>query len=337
MDTVTTNGLLNSLIDLLKCTFAISATPEDIISGEPALQVGMDQFCLLGGSNLGKTKSSLTDLGHTVTDHTIPGWTPTKHNIECLLKTLNDQDMDSSQVFVLDMLGNVAFRYEQLDGTLALPYKVNGKYHMAGEVKVCNWDSFKALLGSLKPILGKIPGLIVFHSPIARYLYTGCCQDPDHCLNVDTDGYVKNLIRETIALRNVCISELQHMGVKNFIVPDLMAGLLPACTGIGEYAKAFKHLIAQDGVHLTQEGYKKLAQIIIESSKNQKTAVDLSASGSGALITPGLKLQSSYYWRGFSSPVGTPRPSNKTEAYKLTHGGGGKWPPNSRGPAGGPY
>ena len=35
-----------------------------------------------------------------------------------------------------------------------------------------------------------------------------------------------------------------------------------------------------------------------------------------------------YYWRGFTSPVGTPRPKNHAEAYKLTHGarGGGKWP-----------
>ncbi len=30
------------------------------------------------------------------------------------------------------------YRYEQLDGTLALPFKSSGKYHFAGKVQVCS-------------------------------------------------------------------------------------------------------------------------------------------------------------------------------------------------------
>jgi hypothetical protein len=32
----------------------------------------------------------------------------------------------------MDLLGNFAFRYEQTDGTQALPFKMGGKYHFDG-------------------------------------------------------------------------------------------------------------------------------------------------------------------------------------------------------------
>jgi len=62
----------------------------------------------------------------------VSGWTPTEKNIETLRESLsNIPNKDESAIF-LDLLGNVAFRQEQLDGTMAMPYKADGKYHIEG-------------------------------------------------------------------------------------------------------------------------------------------------------------------------------------------------------------
>jgi hypothetical protein len=132
---------------------------------------------------------------------------------------------------------------------------------------------------------------------------------------------MENLLRETIALQNIGKAHLLDLGINRFSVPDTIAELLPACTGIREYVSALKHLSKQDGVHLTAEGYRKYAELVIAESNKRDTVGSLSVSVPAVAV--GKKLHH-YYWRGFSSPVGSSRPKNHTEAYLQSHGGG-KW------------
>jgi hypothetical protein len=114
--------LLHSLITLLKCTFATSANPEDFSFGAPAEQescLEKKTIVILGGSNMGKTVPFLGNTAHTVVDYSLPGWVPTPVNIKNLADKLASTDPDS--VVVLDLLGNVVYRY--LNSTLAMPFK----------------------------------------------------------------------------------------------------------------------------------------------------------------------------------------------------------------------
>jgi hypothetical protein len=79
----------------------------------------------------------LTAKGIHVTDLTKPGWTPTEANILALAESIRKLPPDFNQPVILDVLGNVTYRYEQLDGTMAMPYKVGGKFHLEGKVCVC--------------------------------------------------------------------------------------------------------------------------------------------------------------------------------------------------------
>jgi hypothetical protein len=282
--------------------------------------------------------NNLRDRGYEVTDLTKKGWTPTPPNISSLQDELNA--LDDGSIVVADLLGNVTYRFEQLDGTLAMPYKVDGKYHLGVQVKVCSWPVFRTLVTALKPALETIKGKLIFLSPLPRYLHHGCCKDEEHCVGVGTSPYMETNLREIIALRNICIDQLEIMGMKTFLVPDMIPGMMPACTGIKEYCTALSHLTAADGVHLTQEGYRKVADTIVDSKFTAKPPTAACPIVPGSSHGGNARVQCEFYWRGFMSPVGTARPKNKADAYKQTHGGG-KWdnfkPPNNRGHATTPY
>ena len=115
------------------------------------------------------------------------------------------------------------------------------------------------------------------------------------------------------------------MNTKQFWVPDLVGKLLPACKGISELAAGYKHIAAADGVHLSSDGYEKVANCLLNCSK------DMIEKGNAAAVSHvsaqrGQSRQRTFYWRGFASPIGSERPKDPQAAYLATHrGGGGKW------------
>jgi hypothetical protein len=44
--------------------------------------------------------------------------------------------------FVLDLFGNSSVRFELFDGTIALPFKSNSKFHLAGKTVVTSSEIF---------------------------------------------------------------------------------------------------------------------------------------------------------------------------------------------------
>ncbi len=68
-------------------------------------------------------------------------WTPTEKNILSLKESIQSLPEIPGTAVILDLLGNVAFRQAQRDGTLALPFKSRGKFHIEGKVHVCNNSS----------------------------------------------------------------------------------------------------------------------------------------------------------------------------------------------------
>jgi hypothetical protein len=328
LDSVASNELVRTLLDLLQCNFATVANSEELLSVEPASQIegGKDisRLIICGGSNMSKIVPILSNMGYMVVDLTISGWTPTEKNILTLRESIQNLPEVPGTAVILDLLGNVAFRQAQLDGTLALPFKSGGKFHIEGKVHVCNNSSLSTIITSLKPVLDVLAEEFLFCSPIPRFLFNGCCSSPDHCVGTDDDVYVSSLLQETLALRNVCKSALQALGKKNAWVPDLVGNLLPACNGLKEKAVGLKHIMSADGVHFTKHGYEKLAETVVKCCKTQ---FEKSVSAASIVSArPAGTRQKTFYWRGFVSPVGSSRPASRTAAYLAAHpGGGGKW------------
>jgi hypothetical protein len=324
-DSVATNELLRTLFDHLQCTFATAANSDDLVIREPAPQVqGGKEFskCIVaGGSNMKKIIPHLTNRGIEVIDLTKSGWTPTEANIQSVCNEIKSLPEKFEGPVILDLLGNFVYRYEQLDGTLALPFKSSGKYHFAGKVQVCSESALLQIIQSFKPIFDCLDCPFLFLSPNPRHLYNSCCNDTDHCPGVDTDPYVQDLLNSVVSLRKVCKKGILTFKKKDVWVPDLFGKMMPACNGPSEQAIGWKQIAAADGVHLVASGYEKMAavvhscvQTLLEKSK------DAAACSVSAARNP---TKGSFYWRGFLSPIGSARPKNNHAAYMLTHRGGG--------------
>jgi hypothetical protein len=65
--------------------------------------------------------------------HSVPGWTPTSENLKTVADMVEGKANDCI-AFVFDLLSNSAVRFEQFDGSMALPFKSNGTFHLGGRV-----------------------------------------------------------------------------------------------------------------------------------------------------------------------------------------------------------
>ncbi len=333
MDCTASKELLCALIDKLKCTFATSANTEEIFSDEPAefeCTHSKKTVHLFGGSNMRKIVPELEKHNFTVIDHTIPGWVPTPSNIAKLTELI--EIAEPADYVVADLLGNVTHRYTQADGTLAMPYKVESRYHFEGEITVCTLVNLKSIIDNLKPALLKCRCHLVLTPPLPRHLHNSCCLSRDHCTNVGSEMHPEKMLGSLNTIRTAYATNLDLIGQKDYSVPDLLKLSMPACSGLPEYAAALRTHMSNDGVHFSESGYKCLAtglashlQSIPLRNPKKKSA--------GLLNFSGVKKtgKQSFYWRGFVSPVGTARPTNHKAAYMQSHSN----PVAGRGPAGG--
>ncbi len=249
---------------------------------------------LIGASNLGRSAASFSDPSLTFTNKSIAGWTPTLENIKQLSDTIGQQLESGASAFILDLLGNIGTRYEQYDGTTSLPFKSQGKFHLAGKVVVCPVDLFKRTIDTMAPIFGALketPSVII--PPMLRWIFERCCDDSGHCTNFGSENFGQKLLTDFMTLRGVLIRQLVGMGLKNFKVMDSCC--TTSCAPTSNTTARLDGLRAVSekyGVHFTQEGRENLASRCTVCIKGL-----LDSTGK----EHGLRI---FFWRGFRSNVG---------------------------------
>jgi hypothetical protein len=105
-----------------------------------------ERIVIVGASNMLQTVCHLKNLGWNTVDCTVKGWIASSYGITQLSHMLKGQDLSEKPVMVIDLLSNFVHQYtvpRQCDDTLSLPYRANGKYHLAGDVTVVNDATFK--------------------------------------------------------------------------------------------------------------------------------------------------------------------------------------------------
>jgi len=194
-----------------------------------------------------------------------------------------------SAAFVFDLLGPVAYRFRQSDGSLALPVKLAGGFHLLGEVTTAEDSTIRSCIGRLGPVLTemwRIPTILV--PPLPRFVFGGCCRAKNHAIGSGTETAAKNMIGRIAHLRKVAKTELQKIGGENWWLADMVSGL-----GGVENLAELKSMMAPDNVHFTGVGYSKIGAEIFEGISKVKTKVERAA--------PKPKV---YYWHGFTSTNG---------------------------------
>ena len=317
-----THELLSALLHQLSTMFGCHAHPEIILAREPAELEGMDTqentgsstnttIFVIGSSNTKRLASDLVRRGHKVMDLTVPGWTPTPRNIDALRTTITQHNPDKNAIFICDLLANTAFGFEQVNGTIALPVKLGGRYHMQGRVTICSKESMELVMGKLVTIFDIIPGQKICTPPLPRYLHSPCCDDIGHCEGNSDPEHASELLSSTISVRKV-MRDFLHSRVSNIWVPDTVTMLATEADSSRSKSDVLSELFSGDGVHLNDAGAEKLANIVDNIVMEKITAAN-SVSGRAPA--------KEYFWRGFVSPVGSSRPKN----ISCLHAGGGKW------------
>jgi hypothetical protein len=260
---------------------------------------------LVGASNLKHSVPHFADATMTFANVTTVGWMATVENVKNLVTLINLRTQETD-AFVFDLLGNSSVRFEQADGTTALPFKSNGRYHLGGDVVVTPPDIFSEVVKRVIPLLkatGNKPSVII--PPLPRYLFARCCNDTDHCTNASGPHFCKTLLSGFTEMRNSLIRQLVSSGLTNFRVRDICCTTecpVTACTE--ERIKRLRLVTAKDGVHFVDAGYKNLARRCVDClSKMLKKECEASGAEPGKSGIP-----TSFFWRGFRSLRGSSRP-----------------------------
>jgi hypothetical protein len=179
--------LLGSLLTNVFNNFRACSRPEEYLA-RAAENTKKSETCeqkviLVGASNMYRASRYFEDSELIFENHSVPGWTPTAENVKKLSDVVDDK-AKGKVAFVFDILGNSAIRFEQFDGTTALPFKSNGRYHLGGKVTPTPLDIFKKVIEHVLPILkAKGDKSCIIIPPLPRYLFTRCCSDRSHCTN----------------------------------------------------------------------------------------------------------------------------------------------------------
>jgi uncharacterized membrane protein YgcG len=330
-----TDELLRDLLYLLHHSFGARSNPDDILDRSKKEQAvpretetRVLKIVAMGASHCRRLASELRSRGHEIIDLSIPGWVANDVNIEKLKEEVGKLGSLDGWILLGDFLSNTTFRYVQEDDTLALPFKMDGRYHMAGKITSCGKDVVISTLKKVETLTALMHGLTFILPPLPRYLFSPCCDDNTHCVGVGMAGHAEDMVKKAHMVRRAMKDIYIKGGEVTAWVPDTVKGITSESVDVVGH---LKRLTSGDGVHLTGVGYSKMADFLIPYIQS-KLAASSNVAGTGEQ----REKQSTYYWRGFASPVGSARPKFAASRYRQTHGGG-KWRggPSWRGGGGG--
>jgi hypothetical protein len=262
-------------------------------------------FVMIGGSHTKKTAPHLRAMGVKVTDLSIPGWVSNTINGQQLMDRVRSATLPSDAIFVLDLLGNSSVRFRQADETSSLPVKLNGHYHLLGDLEVMGNTHIES---ALFPVSHLYKQLIksndkIFAPPIPRNVFGSCCFDLGHGANIRRQGHGEKMLSEYSRVRQGMKSTLLGDRVSNMRVLDTM-GCLTNSTNPPEQLAALKQITAKDNVHLTEDGYKALAAGLL------KEAISMSEPRVKGKSKVTVRHQT-VNWNGFISHCGIGKSSLK--------------------------
>jgi hypothetical protein len=305
--------LLGSLLNFLFDNFRACSRPETYLvradeSHKQSEKLG-NVVTLVGASNLGHSSAHFSDSDLKFVGVTVAGWTPCPENVRKMVSIVEEKSK-TSVAFVFDLLGNSSVRFEQFDGTTALPYKSNGKYHLAGNVVVTPTETFKKVVQAITPIIqakGNKPCIVL--PPLPRYVFAQCCNDNSHCTNANDADFQSTMLSGFVRLKNELIKQLVSHGVSNFKVMDsCCVTTVPTTASVNERLVELKNVTNSDGIHFVADGYKTMAARVTECLKT-------------LILKPSTqKKQSTYFWRGFRSRRGSATPRNTVSPAEWSDG-----------------
>jgi uncharacterized membrane protein YgcG len=324
--------LVCALAVALDRDFSITANPGIILQREPASNCSestkdnqLKNLVLIGGSNL-KKMSPVFKMGSLkVLDLTQPGWLLTDSSIKNVVEELKKWLPGTVGMtgVILDIFGNSSVKFRHVDGALVLPMKVDGKYHLLGDVVIETDTGIKTLLKTAEPLLEEVAGMpTLVNPPHPRFVFTSCCRDNTHAPNTRDDSHQSTMLNGFAHFRSMVKSELVSSGtLKHFWVLESLSSLGTVPDSMADKLAGLRHSLGQDGVHLTDFGLNNLYRNMSQAMANILDRMSKAGKDEKSCSAPILVSGGSFYWRGFTSPAGSIRRPHLTSMN--TRGGRG--------------
>ena len=168
----------------------------------------------------------LGSLGYETVDLTQINWNGSDASIAWLSNELAKLNNLENTTFVFDLLTCNAYRFIQADGGLALPVKIGARYHLLGEVALCDDKTLKAAIAKILPLLGSIAAPKIVLPPLPRFIAGGCCSEGTHARNAGMDGHGEKMLKGILHMRKVVRGELAGSTLNTYWVADPVGSLL---------------------------------------------------------------------------------------------------------------
>jgi len=299
-DTKTNQDLVLLLAHTLNAEYCVGFSPGEksartTADCEQAKENTAKTLILYGNSNIRQTAPALQALGFTVVDRTGIRWDGSDGALREIQLDSMRFTASTELVFVFDFLGPIPYRFEQSDGSLAMPIRIGDTgFHLLGAAAVAEDSTIRKTILRLEPLLKTMStSATVLIPPLPRFVFGGCCRDPSHANGSGSGDSPKKMITSLARIRKLAKTEIQKMGLGNYWLADPLSALSGSADPLAE----LKNLSAKDNVHFTAPGYSKLANMISDAVEKV-----------GGRNNMARKKEVRYYWRGFSSPRGAARP-----------------------------
>jgi hypothetical protein len=218
-------------------------------------------FMIVGSSNASRLRDALVKKGYVCSLVFLQNWRIQRGSIDGLLQLAKTAMADAEPATViLQLLDSSIYYSREPDSSRSAPRRgEDGRWHIAGELTVCNreiqLEHFKAVQPLIELFAKKTCLLI---TPLPRYIIAGCCVNPDHCSNRRWQGFKEDIYTSLELLRKNFKDFLFYEGRRNVKVLD-------PCVDIRNMddTEVWKE---EDPVHPVKDMYKKIADTVVRMS-----------------------------------------------------------------------
>jgi hypothetical protein len=196
---------------------------------------------------------------------------------------LSELKLGKKDMVVVDLLSNVVFMGTDGDG---LPTEArrakDGSYHVVGSLTIAPPSLIKKVLAGCSKIAPSLKETgTVLVSPIPRYVFRKCCDNPEHIDYFEDPELDEEMVLGLEGVKKIMQNwAIEHDLCFEIIDPTMLAD--PCDLGLRERTTSSGQRLwrQDDPVHLRTDGYKDIAHAIMESVVSGPAVDSASTTGS---------------------------------------------------------
>jgi hypothetical protein len=203
-----------------------------------------------------------------------PGWRISKAAVEDLVKLTTERldaaGKSSGEDFFIFQLFDNSFHMARSEECIYLPHSKdsNGKYHVFGEAVLAPRDTRFEMFRTCIPILKQATGKnSVILAPLPRYMYSSCCEDPEHVAGLESPNHRGKMRDEVDSARQHLKDFAWSCGIRNAKALNPGRSLMESAALEEEEDR---HLWLADPVYPSEDAYEIIAKMIVEHANSTK-------------------------------------------------------------------